>query len=325
MRVLSCGLLQMDPSQFLAVHDFQVSLAARISSLARKGAELVLLPEYAAMIGAFLELQEQGDGRSLADSVEDGAASTVTNMSVAELASAAGTAAYHRWMDFFAASALSNRVYLCPGTFLLPGEAGYVNTAPIFSPDGDIVAEQGQTHVSEDEYRMGFACSTDLTTFDVHGHRMGIAIGTDVWYPEVGRILALAGVDTILAPTAVPAPYTVWRQTRGLWQVVQQNQVFGVESSLAGSWLGVAHQGRSRVFAPVEATSDGRGTLAEVTFGSIWGELVVALNPVRLTEARKAFPLFEQLNVGMYEEALPDSYQSARVVRTVPERGMEGR
>ena len=43
--VLSCGLLQMDPSQFKTVHDYQISVAARISSLARKGADLVVMPD----------------------------------------------------------------------------------------------------------------------------------------------------------------------------------------------------------------------------------------------------------------------------------------
>ncbi|HOK70109.1 MAG TPA: hypothetical protein PLM83_01465, partial [Bacillota bacterium] len=60
--VLSCGLLQMDPAQFKTVHDFQVSIAARISSLARRGAELVVMPEYAAMIGAGLETAPHAPG-----------------------------------------------------------------------------------------------------------------------------------------------------------------------------------------------------------------------------------------------------------------------
>ena len=295
--VLSCGLLQMDPAQFKTVHDFQVSIAARISSLARRGAELVVMPEYAAMIGAGLETAPHAPGNMF---------------DVARLTGAEG---YHRWLDFFAATALSNRVHLCPGTFIVPSDGGYTNSCPFFSPRGDLIAEQLQTHLSEQEDRMGLVCGDDIATFNIHGHKLGIAVGTDAWYPEVGRILALLGVDTILAPTAVPAPYTVWRQTRGMWQIVQQNQVFGVEASLGGEWLGVSYQGRSRIFAPVEVTPEGRGVLAEMTSGSIWEELTATLDPSILAEARRTFPIFEHFTVELYENPLSDAYLVGRTVR----------
>jgi predicted amidohydrolase len=300
--VLSCGLLQMDPSQFKTVHDYQVSVAARISSLARKGADLVVMPEYAGMIGASLEIASRVPG------------------SMFDVARIVGVEGYNRWLDFFAATALSNRVHLCPGTFLVPSNGGYKNMCPFFSPKGDLLAEQLQTHASENEDRTGLICGDDLATISIRGHKLGIAMGTDAWYPEVGRILALLGVDTIIAPTAVPAPYTVWRQTRGLWQVVQQNQVFGVEASLGGKWLGTSYQDRSRVFAPVELTPEGRGVLAEIASGSIWGELVATLDPSILAEARKAFPIFEHFNIDMYEKQLSDAYLVGRTVRLEPER-----
>ncbi|MCR4426907.1 MAG: carbon-nitrogen hydrolase family protein [Firmicutes bacterium] len=302
MSVISAGLLQMDPSQFQTVRDYQVSVAARISSLVRKGAEFVVLPEFAAMIGASLEY-------SPSDAPD-----------IAELSRAVGRAGFDRAMDFFAAVALANHIHLCPGTFLVSRTDGFANLAPILSPSGDLVAVQGQTHVSEREHGLRFLCSTDLTIVDVRGHRIGFAVGTDAWYPEVSRILALMGADTIVAPTAVPAPYTVWHQTRGLWQAVQQNQVFGIEVCLGGSWLGRTYQGRSRVFAPVEVTPEGRGILSEVASGSIWGELVLALDTSRLDAARRAFPVFDHLNTEMYERSLPDAYLVARSVRVAPER-----
>ena len=72
-------------------------------------------------------------------------------------------------------------------------------------PKGELLAEQLQTHVTEKEDRMGLVCGNDLATINIRGHKLGIAMGTDAWYPEVGRILALLGVDTILAPTGAGA------------------------------------------------------------------------------------------------------------------------
>lgn len=303
MSMLACGLLQMDPSQFDSAHDFHVSLTARISSLSRAGAGLIVLPAYSVMVG--LALQLEAEGRSPCNPFE--------------LARLAGTDGFSVWMDFFAAAALSNRTYLCPGTFIASCDGGFEHRAPLFSPDGDLVLVQLQTHVSDAESQAGMAVGADLAVVDICGHKVGIAIGTDAWYPEVGRILALLGADTILAPTAVPAPYTVWRQTRGLWQIIQQNQVFGVEVSLGGSWLGTTYQGRSRVFAPVEVTPDGRGVLGEVTSESIEGEMTASLDPADLETARRAFPIFDHFNTGVYEARLADAYLVGHPARVKPE------
>lgn len=303
MSALTCGLLQIDPSGFDRAHDFQVFLTARMSSLAQAGVNLIVLPAYSVMIGPALQLE--AEGRSPCNPFE--------------LARSAGTDGFSVWMDFFAAAALSNRVYLCPGTFIAPCDGGFEHRAPVFSPDGDLLTVQLQTHVSDAESQAGMTVGTDLAVVDVCGRKVGIAIGTDAWYPEVGRILALLGVDTILAPTAVPAPYTVWHQTRGLWQIIQQNQIFGVEASLGGRWLGTTYQGRSRVFGPVEVTPDGRGVLGEVTSESVEGKMTTSLDLADLDAARRAFPIFDHFNIGVYETRLADAYLVGRPARVRPE------
>jgi len=73
------------------------------------------------------------------------------------------------------------------------------------------------------------------------------------------------------------------------------------------------------VFAPVEVTPEGRGVLAEIASGSIWGELVATLDPSILAEARKAFPIFEHFNIDIYENQLADAYLVGRTVRLKPE------
>lgn len=303
MSRLACGILQIDPSGFGSAHDFRVFLTARMSSLSRDGAGLIVLPAYSAMIGPALQLE--AEGRSPGNPFE--------------LAALVGAEGFSAWMDFFAAAALSNKIYVCPGTFIAPGDGGFEHCAPLFSPGGDLALIQLQTHLSQAEAQAGMAVGADLAVTDVAGHKVGIALGTDAWYPEVGRILALLGADTILAPTAVPAPYTVWRQTRGLWQIIQQNQVFGVEASLAGQWLGTTYQGRSRMFGPVEMTPDGRGVLSEVTSESVEGEIVATLDSSDLEAARRAFPIFEHFNIGIYQAQLADAYLVGRPARIRPE------
>ncbi|OPZ62882.1 MAG: hypothetical protein BWY85_01935 [Firmicutes bacterium ADurb.Bin506] len=151
--------------------------------------------------------------------------------------------------------------------------------------------------------------------FRVANMTLGIELATDVWYPEVGRIHALQGADLIIALTAVPAPYTVWRQTAGLWQIAQANQVFGIEASLSGSWLGTTYHGRSRAFAPVECTEGGRGVLAEITSDSESDDFVVQLDTDMLKKARAAFPVFGHFNIDLYVDRLADAYLTTRTVK----------
>lgn len=304
MSTLACGLLQMNPAAYRSAHDYQVTVAARVSTLARNGARLIVLPAFAVMAGASLERLQPEHGTPFER--------------IAAVADSVGIGGYGNWLDFFAASALSNRVYLCPGSYWEQTDGGFIHRAPLFSPDGDIIGEALQTHSTEAEERAGLLCDVELPVFHVENHIVGMELATDVWYPEVGRIHALQGADILIALTAMPSPYTVWKQTAGLWQISQQNQVFGIEASLRGSWLGTAYQGRSRAFAPVEVTDDGRGVLAEITSESERDEFVVELEVDSLQKARSVFPIFEHFNTHLYSERLQDAYLTGRTVKIAP-------
>ncbi|MGB4338675.1 MAG: carbon-nitrogen hydrolase family protein [Bacillota bacterium] len=306
MVALACGVLQIDPGDYHTAHEYRLGVAARISDLARDGARLIVMPAHLAMAGAVAgRAMPPGTGRSRLASLA-WAASVVTDREIRD------------WQDFYSAAAMSNKVYLCPGSYWVQTNGGYVHRADLHSPEGEIVGFALQTHSSEEEERAGLLCGTELPVFDVGGLRVGIELATDVWYPEVGRLHALQGVDVLVALTAVPSPYTVWQQTAGLWQVVQANQVFGIEASLSGRWLGARYHGRSRAFGPVECTEDGRGVLAEITAESRSDRFIVTLDRGMLRHARAVFPVFEHFNVGLYSERLSDAYLTDRAVKIVP-------
>lgn len=149
---------------------------------------------------------------------------------------------------------------------------GERNVAFLFGPDGSVLLEQAQTHLTRVERENGLIPGEDLDVADLPFGRVGFAVGTDCWYPEVSRILALRGVDIILAPVAVPRPYGFWQQAAGLWEEVQQNQVFGIEAGLAGyaaldangEGKKTIYEGRTAIMAPVEVTPGETGYLAHV-------------------------------------------------------------
>ena len=40
------------------------------------------------------------------------------------------------WQDFYSAAAMSNKVYLCPGSYWVQTNGGYVHRADLHSPEG---------------------------------------------------------------------------------------------------------------------------------------------------------------------------------------------
>jgi len=110
--------------------------------------------------------------------------------------------------------------WLVPGTALVPasGGDGVCHVAWLFSPKGELIGEQAQTHTTREEEAAGWRRSDDLKVFKALGVRIGLVIGVDVWIPEVSRILTLEGADVLVAPMAMPVPYSEDRQIAGLWQ-----------------------------------------------------------------------------------------------------------
>ncbi len=202
-----------------------------------------------------------------------------------------------------------------------------MHTAYLFGPDGSALLEQAQTHITPRERQGGMLPGESLEPVKTEIGSIGFVVGTDAWYPEASRILALQGAEILISPQAVPAPYGKWHQVRGLWQEVQQNQVFGVECDLVGAWEGVRYQGRSAIFAPCESTGEQTGFLAHVgpavagemkvapegAAGAYLDQEIIISAQVSLADLRRAqerFPIYRHFNYALYERAIPKVYES---------------
>ncbi len=221
-----------------------------------------------------------------------------------------------RWSE----SARKIGVFLAVGR--MAGGGVNQNVGYLFGPDGSLPLKQAQTHLTKSELEAGIVAGTDLDLAELPCGRVGFAVGTDCWYPEVNRILALRGADVILAPVAVSGPYGFWRQAAGLWEEVQQNQVFGIE---AGLELPGRFEGRTAVMAPVEVTPGETGYLAHVLGpAELMDEghatsrseptgaaafVTARIDPAMLEKARKGFPIFHFFNVPLYRRWFPGIYE----------------
>lgn len=197
-----------------------------------------------------------------------------------------------------------------PGSLYLPAGSGRMqHYAAVFDRQGNLVGEQLQTHADHE----GMAVGDELTPIAVDaGVKIGILLGRDAWYPETARILALSGVDILVAPLAPVEPYSAEEALWGLWQEVQQNQTYGIEAGLTGTLGGRQFGGRAAVYAPCEITPEDSGFLPRAGYYVGKGAIVVELSAELLRRVRREYPMMRQLNPTLYRKHFPALYRRSR-------------
>ncbi|WP_295360413.1 carbon-nitrogen hydrolase [Arenimonas sp.] len=83
----------------------------------------------------------------------------------------------------------------------------YHNTAVVFETDGSIAGKYRKMHIPDDPgfYEKFYFTPGDLgfTPIDTSVGRLGVLVCWDQWYPEAARLMALAGAELLLYPTAI--------------------------------------------------------------------------------------------------------------------------
>ncbi|MDR1075744.1 MAG: carbon-nitrogen hydrolase [Xanthomonadaceae bacterium] len=83
----------------------------------------------------------------------------------------------------------------------------YHNTAVVFEKNGEIAGKYRKMHIPDDPgfYEKFYFTPGDLgfTPIDTSAGRLGVLVCWDQWYPEAARLMALAGADLLLYPTAI--------------------------------------------------------------------------------------------------------------------------
>ena len=83
----------------------------------------------------------------------------------------------------------------------------YHNTAVIFEHDGTIAGKYRKMHIPDDPgfHEKFYFTPGDLgfTPIATSVGRLGVLVCWDQWYPEAARLMALAGADLLLYPTAI--------------------------------------------------------------------------------------------------------------------------
>jgi predicted amidohydrolase len=143
------------------------------------------------------------------------------------------------------------------------------NAAVMIGPDGKILLNYRKTHLFGDLDRQMFGSVGDgfaLALFD--GFQIGLLICYDIEFPEPARVLALAGADILLIPTAQMEPYTQVAKllipTRAY-----ENQVYVAYANHSGSDDGLNYVGLSSICGPDGAVLAAAGTGEEMIYATV--------------------------------------------------------
>lgn len=293
METVKVCCLPVDPQQFTSHSQYHRWLVSRLKELKTSGVQLALLPAYTGLIifQANVGLPEPAWKQVLK-----------RYWGNLELWNSI-------FVDIHSDCAKQSQMFLAAGTTWTNINGSPVHTAYFFGPNGELIGRQGQCHLNRRERNL-MTRATDVSVWATDIGQIAMVVGTDIWYPEVSRILTLKGAQVLLAPVAYAAPFNRWLQVAGMWQEVQQNQVFALENWLEGHLFQQSFAGTANILAPCEITPGETGYLAQGGPGSKSDNLPVAtLNFRHLEEIRKSYPLSKFLNRDLYSRYFPDIYR----------------
>jgi N-carbamoylputrescine amidase len=106
-----------------------------------------------------------------------------------------------------AALAKQHKVVLVSSLFERRAAGLYHNTAVVYEADGSIAGKYRKMHIPDDPgfYEKFYFTPGDIgfKPIDTSVGRLGVLVCWDQWYPEGARLMALAGADLLLYPTAI--------------------------------------------------------------------------------------------------------------------------
>jgi N-carbamoylputrescine amidase len=216
-----------------------------------------------------------------------------------------------------AACSRSNGVVIVASLFEKRATGLYHNTAVVFDADGSIAGQYRKMHIPDDPgfYEKFYFTPGDLgfTPIDTSIGRLGVLVCWDQWYPEAARMMALAGAELLLYPTAIGwdprDDETEQERQRAAWITVQRAHAVangipvlscnrtGFESDPSGQSEGIRFWGTSFVAGP-QGELLAEAPVDEETI------LYAGIDMARSEEVRRIWPYLRDRRIDAYDDLI---------------------
>lgn len=219
--------------------------------------------------------------------------------------------------EYFGALARKYGVVIVTSLFERRAAGLYHNTAVVIEKDGSIAGVHRKMHIPDDPayYEKFYFTPGDLGFHPIKTSvgNLGVQVCWDQWYPEGARLMALAGADILIYPTAIgyessDTPEEQARQ-RQAWQLVQRGHAVanglpvvtvnrvGHEADPSGQTNGIQFWGSSFVAGP-------QGELLAEASQSEPENIIVDIDLQRSERVRRWWPFLRDRRIDAYDDLL---------------------
>jgi len=219
--------------------------------------------------------------------------------------------------DVFSQIAKENGIVLVTSLFEKRAAGLYHNTAVVFEKDGSIAGKYRKMHIPDDPayYEKFYFTPGDLgfNPIKTSVGNLGVLVCWDQWYPEAARLMALAGADILIYPTAIG-----WESTDNAdekerqlnaWMISQRGHAVanglpvisvnrtGFEQDPSGVTNGITFWGNSFVAGP-------QGEIIHRFSTENEQNEIVTINLSRSEEVRRIWPFLRDRRIDAYDDIL---------------------
>ena len=196
-----------------------------------------------------------------------------------------------------------------PTSFFERDGQHYYNTMAWIDPDGTVQGTYRKSHIPDgpgyeekDYFRPG---NDGFKVWNAFGHKVGLGICWDQWYPECARVMALLGAEVLLYPTAIGSePYDADLDTSRMWRrAMQGHAVSNCLPVVAANRIGVEDGQR---FYGHSFITDEWGDLVEQFGAEETGVLVRQLDLTRAARHRAGMGFFRDRRPQLYGRIAED-------------------
>lgn len=219
--------------------------------------------------------------------------------------------------QYYSALAAKYKVVLITSLFERRAPGLYHNTAVVFDTDGSIAGKYRKMHIPDDPayYEKFYFTPGDLgfTPISTSLGKIGLLVCWDQWYPEAARLMALAGAEMLVYPTAIGWESTDTddekRRQQDAWVTVQRGHAVanglpvvtvnrvGHEPDPSGATNGITFWGHSFVAGP-------QGELLFVASDTESQMAVIDINLSRSENVRRWWPFLRDRRIDDYQQII---------------------
>lgn len=262
---------------------------AQIETAAKQGAELIVLQElHGSLYFCQTESQQHFE---LAESLDGPTASAL------------------------AQSAKTNHVVVVGSLFEKRGNGIYHNTAVVFDKNGELAGFYRKMHIPDDPgyYEKYYFTPGDkgFTPIQTSVGCLGVLVCWDQWFPESARLMALAGAEILIFPTAIGWDMNDTKEEKArqldAWITIQRSHAIAnnlpvISVNRNGHEDDPSHQTDGIEFWGNSFACDARGRIINACLNSNNETIIVDIDMNESDQQRLLWPYFRDRRIDAYED-----------------------